>query len=436
MNDVEEALRRTFARAEARIPAVPPELLREVARPPARRRGWRGPRGPRGWRGRRGLVQVVAVAAGLVLVVWGSAVVTRWVSGPPPAATPQPANTPQPAGTPQPADTSQPADTPPATATTRPTSREPATRRVVKEIAPPLEQVLPSVVAEVPRKAGNGEAFTPKTFIDERTLLGYVSKKGYDPAPEWWVYHLESRAFQRLATLDRPVAPVESPAVGEGVIVWFKYAKRNIDIMAVPVTGGTPRRVVSFEAERDVDKVNGDTVYGVDVAVGDGKVFWSSTKSGGVHQVALSGGEPSAVPGTEGLRLFRWPWAGRSADIPMGGMTELVDLSTGERLDDPAQALCDVTWCLVGGDRAMLRDGGRVVDLPGNSPRSLVADRFVTISQTDERGRKAQVIFDLATSKAGRLWMQDDHKASPTLYTDSEMLYFKRGDKWFVIHDR
>ncbi|GGQ28894.1 hypothetical protein [Streptosporangium pseudovulgare] len=387
MNDVEEALRRTFAGAETRIPATPPDLLRQVTVGRTRR-------------GRRGLVPATAMAT--CLAIWAASGVTWWASEQRPATTAKPT----------------------------PYIHE---RRIVKEIAPPLEQVLPSVVAEVPRKVPNGRAFTPKLFIDSRTMLGYVSKKGYDPAPELWVYRLESQTFKRLAVIDRPIAPVDSPAVGEGVIAWFEYVDRDIHIMTIPVTGGTPRTVVSFPAERDVDKVNGDTIYGVDLAVGDGRIFWSSTKSGGVNQVPVAGGEPSPVPGTKGLRLFSWPWAGRPADGP-GVMTNLLNLSTGERLKNPARARCDVTWCLTG-DRATRRDGSQVLDLPGDNPRSLVADRFVSMDQVDEQGRKALVIFDLATSRAGRLWIRNDRKASPTLYTDTEMLYFKRGDTWAVIHD-
>ncbi|MBE3016204.1 hypothetical protein IL992_44720 [Microbispora sp. NEAU-D428] len=387
MNDVEEALRRTFARAEARIPALPPDLLRQVTVGKTRRT-------------RRGLVSATAIAT--CLVIGAVSAVTWRAPESPPAVTAKPA----------------------------PHIHEP---RIVKEIAPPLEQVLPSVIAEVPRKVPNGEAFTPKLFIDSRTMLGYVSKKGDDPAPELWTYHLESQTFQRLAIIDHPIAPVDSLAVGEGVIAWFKYVDRDIHIMTIPVTGGTPRTVVSFPAELDVDKVNGDTIHGVDLAVGGGRIFWSSTKSGGVNQVPVAGGEPSFVPGTEGLRLFSWPWAGRPADGP-AAMTNLLNLSTGERLDDPAQARCDVTWCLTG-NQATRRDGSQVLDLPGDSPRSLVADRFVTMTQVDEQGRKASVIFDLATSRAGRLWIRNDRKASPTLYIGTEMLYFKRGDKWAVIHD-
>ncbi|MEV0830763.1 hypothetical protein [Nonomuraea rubra] len=375
------------------MPAVPPELLRRMTVPQARR-------------GRRGLVLAGVAATGLVIGV--TAVVVERASGPEPAVTPQPA------------------------VTVSPTPRIEGSR-VEEEVAPPLEQALPAVVAEVPRKVPGGRAFTPKLFIDARTMLGYVSKQGYDPAPELWAYHLDSRTFRRLATLDSPIAPVNSPAVGEGVIAWFKYVKRDIHIMTIPVTGGTPRRVVSFPAERDVDKVNGDSVYGVDLAIGDGKIFWSSTKSGGVHQVPVRGGEPSFVPGTEKLRLFRWPWAGRANDRWVG-MRELLNLSTGARPDDPPQGLCDVTWCLTD-DQAIRRDGSRVVDLPGNHPRSLVADRFVTISQVDKQGRKAEVVFDLETSRAGRLWITDIRKASPTLYVSTDTLHFKRGANWLVIHD-
>ncbi|GAB3145334.1 hypothetical protein GCM10027161_37330 [Microbispora hainanensis] len=369
------------------MPATPPDLLRQVTAERTRRT-------------RRGLVAATAVAT--FLVIWAVSAVTWWAPESPPAITAKPA----------------------------PHAYE---RRIVKEIAPPLERVLPSVIAEVPRKVPNGEDFTPKLFIDSRTMLGYVSRKGYDPAPELWTYHLESQTFQRLAVIDDPIAPVDSMAVGEGVIAWFKYVDRDIHIMTIPVTGGTPRTAVSFPAERDVDKVNGDTIHGVDLAVGGGRIFWSSTKSGGVNQVPVEGGEPSFVPGTEGLQLFSWPWAGRPVDRS-GAMTNLLNLSTGERLDDPVRARCAVTWCLTG-NQATRRDGSKVLDLPGDSPRSLVADRFVIMDQVDEQGRKASVIFDLAASRAGRLWIRDDRKASPTLYVGTEMLYFKRGDKWVVIHD-
>lgn len=387
MNDVEEVLRRTFARAEARMPATPPDLLRQVTAERTRRT-------------RRGLVAATAVAT--FLVIWAVSVMTWRAPESPPAITAKPA----------------------------PHVHE---RRIVKEIAPPLERVLPSAIAEVPRKVSNGEAFTPKLFIDSRTMLGYVSKKGYDPSPELWAYHLESQTFQRLTVVDHPIAPVDAMAVGEGVIAWFEYVDRDIHIMTIPVTGGTPHTAVSFPAELAVDKANGDTIHGVDLAVGGGRIFWSSTKSGGVNQVPVEGGEPSFVPGTEGLHLFSWPWAGRPVDRS-GTMTNLLNLSTGERLDDPMRARCAVTWCLTG-NQATRRDGGKVLDLPGDSPRSLVADRFVIMDQVDEKGRKASVIFDLATSRAGRLWIRDDRKASPTLYVGTEMLYFRRGDKWVVIHD-
>ncbi|WP_336215423.1 hypothetical protein [Nonomuraea sp. LPB2021202275-12-8] len=393
MNDVEKELRRTFARAEARIPAMPPDLLRQMAVPRVRRR-------------RRGLALASVAATGLVISVTSAVV---WQA-------PEP----------------RPTVTSPPNVTARPTPRIKESR-TVERIAAPLEQVLPSVIAVVPRKVPNGEAFTPKLFTDAGTLLGYVSKKGYDPAPALWTYNLESQTFQHLATIDSPIAPVNSLAVGEGVIAWFKYVDRDIHIMTIPVTGGDPRTVVSFPAELDVDKVNGDSIYGVELAIGDGKIFWSSTKSGGVHQLPVSGGEPSFTPGTEGLGLFRWPWAGRPNDGRVG-VTNLLNLSTGERLDDPAQAACDLTWCL-SGNQATRRDGSQAVDLPGDHPRSLVADRFVTISQIDKQGRKAEAIFDLATSRVGRLWIHNDHKASPTLYTSTETLHFKRGDKWVVIHD-
>ncbi|WP_203993983.1 hypothetical protein [Sphaerisporangium rufum] len=370
------------------MPATPPDLLRQVTAGRIRR-------------GRLGPMLATAMATCLAI---GVASVVTWR---PPL--------------PSPAITAEPA---PST----------AGPRIVAEIAPPLEQVLPSVITEVPRKVPGGEAFTPKLFIDSRTLLGYVSKKGYDPAPELWAYHVESQTFRHLATIDQPIAPVDAPAVGDGVIAWFKYADRDIHIMTVPVTGGTPRTVASFPAERDVDKVNGDTIHRVDLAVGDGSIYWSSTKSGGVHRVPVAGGEPSLVPGTEGLRIFSWPWAGRFRDGWPGGLTSPVNLSTGERLEDPSQTRCEVTWCFTG-HQAIRRDGRQVLDLPGDYPRSVVAERFVTLRQVDRQGRQARVIFDLATSKVGRLWISDDRKASPTLYTSTEMFYFKRGATWVVIHD-
>ncbi|GLW23595.1 hypothetical protein DI270_015380 [Microbispora triticiradicis] len=397
MNDVEEALRRTFARAEARIPATPPDLLRQVTEGRTRR-------------GRRGLVPATAMAT--CLVIWAAAALTWRAPHPSPAVTATP-----------------------APRLHEPRIHEPRIHepRIVEKIAPPLEQALPSVVAEVPREAPNGEAFTPKLFVDPRTMLGYVAKKGYDPAPELWIYHLESRTFRRLTVVGYPIAPVDSPAAGDGFIVWFEYVGRNIRIMAIPATGGTPLEVVTFPAELEVDEANGDTIYGVDLAVGDGRIFWSSTRSGGVNQVPVTGGKPSPVPGTKGLRLFSWPWAGRPLDGP-GAMVNLLNLSTGERLDDPAQAVCHVTWCVTD-SQAIRRDGSRVLDLPGDNPRSIVADRFVTLSQTDKQGRKASLIYDLATAQAGRLWMRNDRKASTTLYVSTEMIYFKRGDKWAVIHD-
>lgn len=398
MNDVEELLRRTFARAEARMPEMPPDLLRQAVESPGRRR--------------RPILVLASVAAatGLVILVM-SVLVWR-------APEPQPAVSPQPV----------PAET--VTQTPRAQKQKP---RTVEKIAPPVEQALASAVAVVPMKVPNGKDFTPKAFLDERTLLGYVAKKGYDPAPEWWSYSLDSRTFKRLAVLDFAVAPVQTPAVGEVMIAWFKIKDENVQILTIPVTGGTPRRVVSFPAERDVDKVNGDTVHGVRLAIGDGKIFWSSLKSGGVHHVPLSGGEPSFVPDTEGLHLVRWPWVGPS-DERLRGVRNLLNLSTGERPDDPARAVCDVTWCFTE-DQAVRRDGGKAADLPGRHPRRIVGDRFVLLSQVDEQGRKADAVYDIATSRVGRLYVQSRSKPNPTLYVGTDMFHFRRGDTWVVVHN-
>ncbi|GII77195.1 hypothetical protein Sru01_21770 [Sphaerisporangium rufum] len=268
--DIEDALTRTLARAAGRAPAASPDLLDRVATRHARRR--------------RG---AVLIAAASVITMAGVAtlgvdVLASRLDAARHSATSGPAK-----------DRREvtPKDTP---------------------IPPPLAKVWHDGVWTLPAKLSDGRTYTPMTFIDETRLL-IATSSGAEKATRLLSYDLWSRKTTEIATIGVPAGSAALPSgftVGDGQVAWYSLqgdgAGLTVDIWAVPLTGGTPRRVTSFPGLPEAG--------GVDrLAIVDGKVVWSRADGAGVFQAKLPAGKPVKIPGSDELHLFQWPWAGSPA---------------------------------------------------------------------------------------------------------------------------
>ncbi|WP_248966013.1 hypothetical protein [Sphaerisporangium perillae] len=203
-------------------------------------------------------------------------------------------------------------------------------------------------------------------------------------------------------------------AAGDGHIAWWTVRKTDggliVDIWAIPIGGGTPRKITTFP---------GIPHYGgIDLTIAEGKATWSLWKDGGVYQVPLSGGRPALIPGSEKHHLIAWPWAayprletgtssGRVKPPKEPYMGHLLNLRTGERQQAtlrPGEKWlnCGITWC-VGFRSARHRDGTGERGLPGGvTPISAqpALDRFLLLMQNRAGERLGITLYDLSTGRA------------------------------------
>ncbi|MEU8206070.1 hypothetical protein [Streptosporangium sp. NPDC049046] len=310
----------------------------------------------------------------------------------------------------------------------------------VGPLAPPVRQVWPGAVHEIPTKAPGGRVFTPDLFVTDRVVVG-AALTGNRP-DGIWSYDVDRRRFTRIAALKSSNASSKL-VFGDGYLAWSTLNDRRTEIWAVPVTGGVPRRIASVKAV-----IIDDSYSGIALAVADGTAVWSPVDGGGVYRAPLKGGKASLVDGTKGFHLADWPWAERprrgaeerSASRPM---EHLKNVLTGEARDvvPPAGRTswndCGVTWCF-NNIEAWRRDGTGRHGLPGTARGYLHSGRFVLLHQEDRDGRGASSVHDLATGRTGRLFpvpTRRGDKAAPTLYMHEDMFRFRSGSGTQVLVD-
>ncbi|WP_214324927.1 hypothetical protein [Nonomuraea sediminis] len=337
----------------------------------------------------------VAVAAAIVLVVTVTVVATRTVTLPAPAVRPTLSS-----GT----------------------------------LAPPVTRVWPGAVHEIPTMGPDGGMFKPDVFVSDRVVVGRGLTR--NRLSGIWSYDVDTRRFTRIAQI-RDVRVMNAPLVfGDGYLAWSTFRDRMTEIWAVPVTGGTPRRLASITG-----LVTSDNSYGgIDLAVADGMAVWSPY-DGGVYRVPLRGGQPSLVQGTRGYYLLDWPWAGwppqdRTLDHPVPRPMEHVrNVLTDERRDAVPPAgrsswnACGVTWC-VNGVESWRRDGTGLHGLPGTAQGDeLYSGRFILLNQKSAGGA-AVAVYDLATGRTGQLFSiptRRGDQAPPTLNAEEGMFWYQTG---------
>ncbi|MEU1879197.1 hypothetical protein ABZ470_17935 [Streptosporangium sp. NPDC020072] len=383
MTGIEDRLRDALAaRAEAVTDDGRPRVLPEPHRPLARP-GWWAP---------------VAVAAAMVLVV-GVVVVgtrTRLVTAP------------------------------------RPVSSSGA-------LPPPIRQVWPDAVHEIPATGPGGRTFTPETFVTDWIVVGQSLKK--DRFDGLWAYDVARRRFTLIASLNEPIDG--SPAFEDGHLAWSTTRGRTTEVWTVSIAGGTPRRLARFPAALDDD----DNYEGMSLAVADNAVVWSPP-GGGVYRVPLKGGKVSLIEGTKGQWLVEWPWAGwprrgtmTDQSVPRP-MEHLRNVLTGETRDAVPPAghtswyECGLTWCY-GGSNAWRRDGTGLHAMPGSTGGASFLGRVVLLDQTDHAGNGGRGLYDAATRRSGLLFPvraslnPKDHP--PGLFVEKNLFWFKKDKKTLVL---
>ncbi|TYB71109.1 anti-sigma factor [Nonomuraea sp. PA05] len=338
----------------------------------------------------------LAVAATLVLVVAISFATTRAVTPP----TPHPAQRPTP---------------------------------YVGPLAPPVEQVWPDAVHEIPATAPGKRAFKPDVFISPRVVAGRGLTRNRPDSI--WSYDVDKRRFTRITTLTSRYITNEPVVFGDGQVAWTVLRDRKLEIWAVPVTGGAPRRLAAVTATITSDN---EIIGARNLTIADGTVWWSPAE-GGVYRLPLKGGTPTLITGTRGFHLLEWPWAGeprddRSVDHPIPRpMEHLKNVRTGETRDatPPSGRTswkdCGVTWCLSGVE-TWRRDGTGLRALPGQAVGDLYSGRYVMLRQRDATGGGAAAVHDLATGRTGTLFRiptRRGDKASPTLHAQQGMFWYR-----------
>ncbi|NUW40543.1 TolB family protein [Nonomuraea rhodomycinica] len=394
MTGVEERLRDALA---AKAATVPDDGATGVLPVPRARRS-----GGRWW-------APVAVAAAIVVVVAATVVGTRTVA---PVAPPVPA--------------------------------APVTS-ALGGLAPPVRQVWPGAVHEIPTTAPGGRAFVPNGFVSDRVVVGQGLTKNRPDGI--WSYDVDKRRFTRIAPLVKGRQPHGPVVSGDGYVAWSTIHDGNVEIWAVPVGGGVPRRLASVTAPVSSD----NEIFGAQsLAIADGMAVWSAS-DGGVYRVRLNskGAEWMLVLGSKGFHLVEWPWAGwprkeRGLDHEVTRpMEHLKNVITGETRDARAPSGrtswndCGLTWCLNGAE-AWRRDGTGRRALPGAATDALLSGRFVLLHQRDRAGRAATAVHDIATGRTGLLFTtptRKGDKAPPTLHLQDGMVWYQTGRGTQVLVD-
>ncbi len=300
----------------------------------------------------------------------------------------------------------------------------------------------PEAVRKIPATLPNGRKFRPVLYLDDHTLL-INTESGFEKADMLSAYDLDTGKATELARITTPPRAVifaSDFTAGHGTLAWWTQRKQGqgtvVDIWGVPVTGGTPQKITSFPGE----------LGGLDhLAIAGGKIAWSLTKGGGVHQAPLSGGEAAPIPGTRGMHLIQWPWAASPSafDTPESQETQptfghLLNVETGERREAIVKpgdrpGICGITWCIGGRPDqngsghyvAHRRDGSAEREIPGSAKAPPALDRFIVAPASGRTGLEGVVLYDIVTGRGGDLGIrrgEGGSLSSPRLMSGAQSL--------------
>ncbi|MER6173081.1 hypothetical protein [Streptosporangium sp. NPDC001681] len=411
MTDIEEKLTRVLATAADQVPRRTPYELSEVV-------------GAR-YRRRRARPAALLAAVAVLVVAGGAGAAVRALGA---RAVPEPAVN--------------------ATGTPGPTPRpepEPA-----EKLPPRIERVWPRALHKIPAKLPDGREYHPQLLLDDRTLL--VMTGVSDGTRQFlWTYDLASGRPTRIAEIPPTRGSAifaDGVAAGGGNIVWWaSYKKpggqRVARIWTVPTGGGRPRQVTDVQLENVMKQghIRALAVVGSDV------VF--SRESGGVYRVPLRGGEPRAVPGTEGRHLLQWPWVGRHTKhtdpSKLVAFSELFNVETRKRRDAvvrPGESFvrCGVNLC------------SGTMPPEGELPRRFVRDRDGSreralprnVQLGDDPGlerffklinQKGVALYDMVTGRSADLGIRPAKDGSTEIPDGGldRLMTYRIGDRMHVV---
>jgi hypothetical protein len=409
LNDLEDELSRILNVAADRAPRAPAGLAATVKTRYRRRRAWS---------------TTTLAAVSVVALIGGAGVAVSTMRTP---------------------DVPQPA--------TGPTSRPTSSKRPVDVIPPPIEKVWPQAVRKIPAKLPDGRDYSPELLLDDRTLL--AMSRGFGTRQSLWKYDLDRGTAKRLAEIPTTGGlPIhaEGVAAGGGNIVWWTQGRdRSARIWIVPVSGGTPRPMITFPLRNN--RIRDLTIVGADV------IF--SYEKGGVYRVPLSGGKVRPVKGGEKQQILQWPWVGEHRG--QDRFVKLVDIETGERRDAVVAAdeevQCDVNRCtgmqvrtekvkcVVGQCKGKMiekttrvrtfirnRDGSGEMALH-NILQVAQLERFYKQQLIGAGDRQALALYDTKTGKSADLGVRDaEGKMSVPEGRRDQLITYPVGDEMYVLN--
>ncbi|MEU9831968.1 hypothetical protein AB0D67_10570 [Streptosporangium sp. NPDC048047] len=313
-----------------------------------------------------------------------------------------------------------------------------------------VEKVWPEAVRKVPAKGPDGASWRPETFVDDRTLL-VTAPAGLDQPTAVYAYGLDDGSRRKIADLPSSADAAGGAngfAVGDGHVVWWTATKDRIaHLWAVPVSGGTAKRV----ADQSIEEGDGSGIDAVTVA--DGKIVFS-LYVGGVFTVPLEGGAVEPVEGGTGMHLLAWPWIGtpgRGGEPHGTVFARILNVRTGETrsvVTHPGETIrsCGVTICLGSTSNFQTffrhRDGSSQKTVPSGVSGAVppTQDRFY-VSAYGEKKLEGVGLYDLKTGKSGYLGIKKDAGSQgmgsfilmPSEDSTGRLLSYTLGDDLYLI---
>ncbi|HEY0543271.1 MAG TPA: hypothetical protein VGD53_33260 [Actinoallomurus sp.] len=369
-DELQDALRRTFADAAERAPKAPPGIGLESGTRRAPRR----------------YARMALAAAAVVLAIGGTTVGGRALLSGSQGSGSQSTGGREPAAAPS-----------------------PTLHRPKKTKVPPMEQVWPKAIHRVPRTLTDGRVFRPEAIIDDHTIL-ISTGSSFEKADALYAYDLNTHGTKQVTQIVTPPQTTVFASgftVGSGYAAWWVAGDYGGEIWSAPIAGGAARLVSRVPTSAPSQ-----------VAIDGGNVVWSPERTGGIYRAPVTGGPAKEVPGTRSMFILAWPWVGSpppnhavgESSMGVTAFAHVKNVLTGEtrsaRLTDRAAWKCGLTWCIGHGPNfvteAQRRDGSGRHAIPEQQPEwglAPILDRFViTFPASGTVG-----VYDLRTGRSGDL---------------------------------
>ncbi|MCF6476507.1 hypothetical protein FAF44_50475 [Nonomuraea sp. MG754425] len=259
---------------------------------------------------------------------------------------------------------------------------------------PAAADVWPEAVTIIPAAAADGWRYRPVTALSATEVL-LTAESSFEKAGRLEVYDTDKRNTTVLGSMPEPENVkgyyAQEVEAGPGHIAWYGQTPNNdrnwADLWVMPRDGGRATQVAVL---------TGDVARIERIGVTADHIVWS-VRSGGAYRVPIAGGAPKKIAGSDGFKLYSWPWATGRANL-------MVNLETGEQrspqglsgLDD---VTCSPEWCV-----GSLGQQHVVQRFDGTGRRTVPDD--VRMTSSDISGRflvSGFQIFDMSNGHAARV---------------------------------